>query len=186
MSNDAVGIAELQRDVAYLMDRAKIIDCVARHARAQDRHDSALLKTAYHTDGYDEHGNVVNKAADYPAWVNALHDESFGLHLHCITTHNCEITAGVAHAESYVLFGLETRDGAEVWFGGGRYVDRLEERDGEWRIAVRRTIIDWMFKADAAPMHSSYFLQQGYPTGKKDRTDISYQRPLQINQINKV
>ncbi|MEP7243710.1 MAG: nuclear transport factor 2 family protein [Gammaproteobacteria bacterium] len=173
---------QLQRDVRYLMDRAAILDCVSRHSRGQDRHDMQMLTSAYHPDGYDEHGNVVNEAKNYATWVNGLHDATFRIHSHNITTHNCEIAGDVAHAESYVLYGLLGKDEKDVWFGGGRYVDRLERRDGVWKIALRRTLIDWMFKADASPLKTQYFLDQGYPQGSDHRTDISYQRPLQLGR----
>jgi len=177
MTQDTLSLEKLQKDIRYLMDRAQILDCVARHARGQDRHDSEIVTSAYHTDGIDEHGNVVNEARNYAKWVNALHDATFKRHLHNITTHNCEIDGDVAHAESYVLFGLSTLDENDVWFGGGRYLDRLERRDGVWKISLRRVLIDWMFKADGSPIKTQYFLDQGYPMGKNDRGDLSYQRP---------
>ncbi len=35
-------------------------------------------------------------------------------------------------------------DGAEkLRLTGGRYVDRLERRDGEWRIAERVVVLEW-------------------------------------------
>jgi hypothetical protein len=182
MNDTRQELAQLQKDVRYLMDRSQILDCVARHARGQDRHDIEMLTSAYHSDAYDEHGNIVNKSCNYAKWVNALHDASFTLHLHCITTHNCDLEGDVANTESYVLFGLRTLDEKDVWLGGGRYIDRLERRDGVWRIALRRTIIDWMFKADASPMLTQYYIDQGYPAGKNNKSDISYQRPLRLDR----
>jgi len=170
----------LQHKLDYLLDRQAITDCINRYSRGIDRHDVDILTSAYHPDALDEHGNVVNRASDYAAWANALHSETFDLHTHNITTHNCEIEGDTAHCESYVLYGLLTKDGKAVWFGSGRYLDRLEKRGGEWRIAARRTMIDWMFTADASPMSDPYYIAQGYPMGTHDRTDLSYQRPLVI------
>ena len=56
-------LTAMQRDVAYLMDRTAIMDCIARHARGCDRHDVDLITAAYHSDGIDEHGNVTNLGA---------------------------------------------------------------------------------------------------------------------------
>jgi len=179
MSGD---LGELKRNVQYLMDRTAILDCVNRYSRGVDRHDVEITASVYHDDALDEHGNIVNTAADYPAWVNALHSDSFDLHAHNITTHNCEIDGDAAHCESYVLYGLLTKDRANVWFGSGRYVDRLERRGGEWRIALRRTIIDWMFVADASPLKDPYYLAQGYPAGTHGKDDISYLRPLALGR----
>jgi hypothetical protein len=180
MSNLEAQLEQMQKEVRYLRDRQDILDCVARHARGQDRHDIEVLTSAYHSDGFDEHGNVVNRSADYARWVNALHDQSFELHLHNITTHNCEIEGDEAHCESYVLFGLKALGEMKVWLGGGRYLDRMERRNGIWKIALRRTIIDWMFTADASVLKSEYFLSQEYPYGRNSKEDISYQRPLRL------
>lgn len=182
MTDMPEALAQVQADLRFLMDRTRILDCISRHARGQDRHDIEMLTSAYHADAHDEHGNIVNEARHYARWVNGLHDASFTVHLHCITTHTCQIEGDTAHTESYVLFGLITRDEKDVWFGGGRYVDRLERRDTDWKIALRRTIVDFMFKADASPMKTQYYLEQGYPSGRNDRSDLSYQRPLKLDR----
>jgi hypothetical protein len=33
---------------------------------------------------------------------------------------------------------------------GGRYLDRLEKRDGEWRIALRRLVVDYRYITDGS------------------------------------
>ncbi len=171
----------LRDKVQHLLDRSEILDCISRYARGVDRHDTELLLSAYHSDGIDVHGHAVNHMTNFAEWANALHDEKFQRHTHCLTTHNCEIAADSAHAESYVLYGLLTLDGKSVWLGCGRYIDRLEKRDGKWKIALRRTTVEWMVTADTAPMKTDYFLQQGYPFGVPNRTDISFQRPLRLD-----
>ena len=62
----------------------------------------------------------------------------------------------------------------------GRYVDRLERRDGIWKIAVRRSTVELMFTADASLLQSELFKDQGYPRGTRDRRDLSYLRPLTL------
>ena len=57
----------------------------------------------------------------------------------------------------------------------------LERRDGRWRIAVRRSTVEVMFLADASVLQSSFFKDTGYPVGTRDRSDLSYQRPLSID-----
>ncbi len=182
MSDDRAATEQLMTSVRYLMDRSQILDCISRHSRTQDRHEVEGLTSTYHPDGKDEHGKVVNEARNYAEWVNALHDATFKLHTHNITTHNCDLHGNEAHCESYVLFGLLDHDEKAVWFGGGRYIDRLERRDGIWKIALRRTTVEWMFTADASPTKTKYFLDQGYPRGANNTDDISYQRPLRLDR----
>ncbi|CAJ1498419.1 nuclear transport factor 2 family protein [[Mycobacterium] kokjensenii] len=175
-------LAGLQRDVRYLLDRTQILDCVARHARGCDRHDIDLITSAYHDDGVDEHGNDVNTGPQYGAWANATHAQTSLVHTHNITTHTCEIDGDTAHAESYVLVILIGIDGKTAQFITGRYIDRLERREGQWRIAVRRSTVEGMFTADARVLGSEFFTQKGYLVGTRDREDLSYARPLRMDQ----
>lgn len=170
----------LRRDVAFLMDRSAIADCIARHARGCDRHDVDLIGAAYHPDGHDEHGKVINSGAEYGDWANSTHAATSQVHTHNITTHTCEIDGDGAHAESYVIVVLLGRDGRTAQFISGRYIDRLERRDGQWRIAVRRSTVEVMFIADASVLQSSFFKDTGYLVGTRDRDDLSYARPLTI------
>lgn len=169
---------QLKRDVQYLLDRAAIVDCVAAHARGCDRHDVELLASTYLDDGVDVHGATVNAGPDYATWANAVHAATSQNHLHNITTHTCEIDGDEAHAESYVLVTLLTPDASTATVMCGRYIDRLERRDGRWRIAVRRATVELAYTADARLLQSPYFIDQGYEPGTRDHSDLSYQRPL--------
>ena len=102
-------------------------------------------------------------------------------HLHNITTHTCEIDGDVAHAESYVLVTLLNHDGKTARFINGRYLDRLEKRDGVWRIAVRRSTVELMIVGDASGLQHPMFTEQGYSKGTRDTRDLSYARPLEID-----
>ena len=168
----------LRRDVQHLKDRTEILDCIAHHARGCDRHDADLLTSAYHRDGVDEHGIIINAGPDYAAWVNGVHAATSSNHLHNITTHTCEIDGDHAHAESYVLVTLLSPDATTATVMCGRYIDRLERRDDAWRVALRRATVELAYTADARVLQSKYFTQQGYPTGTRDTEDLSYQRPL--------
>jgi hypothetical protein len=172
---------ELRRDVRYLKDRAEILDCVARHARGCDRHDVELLTNTYHHDGIDEHGDARIPGPDYAAWANGVHGASSSAHLHNITTHSCEIDGDTAHAESYVLVTLLTPDATTATVMCGRYLDRLERRDGAWRIALRRSTVELAFTADASLLQSTFFTAQHYIRGTRDVDDLSYRRPLHVD-----
>jgi SnoaL-like domain len=171
---------QLRRDVRYLMDRTAILDCISKHARGHDRHDADLLTEAYHPDGVDEHGHAVNSGSVYAAWVNPVHAAGSQVHTHNITTHTCDIDGDTAHCESYVLVCLLNHDGVTARVISGRYIDRLEKRDGEWKIAIRRSTLELVFTADASLLQSELTKQQGYPRGTRDRRDLSYLRPLTL------
>jgi len=175
-------IAQLQKHVQYLMDRSAILDCIARHARGHDRHDAALLSSTYHDDGVDEHGFAINTGPEYAGWANRIHAAGSLLHTHNITTHSCEIDGDIAHCESYVLVILLNRDGVSARLISGRYVDRLEKRNGEWKIALRRTTVDVLLSGDASILETAAFHDQGFAKGLRDERDISYQRPLGLEE----
>lgn len=160
--------------VQYLLDRQAILDVVNRYARAVDRHDVELMLEVYHADATDEHGVFRGPPIPFAEWANKFHFDGYFAHTHNITTHNCEIDGDTAHAESYCLYALRRREKPQVVIGCGRYIDRLEKRDGEWRIALRKLYIDWRAEADG----TIFLTPNGYPEGSRDRSDPSYDRPL--------
>jgi len=162
-------------EIQYLLDRQAILDCVNRYARGIDRHDDQILRSVYHPDGIDEHGPFVGGVEPFIEWANGFHAEGFSAHTHNITTHNCEIDGDTAHAESYSLYVLRRRNQKTVILGGGRYIDRLTRVNGEWKITLRKAYIDWRAEADA----TIFDTPNGYPVGNWDRTDPSYDRPLE-------
>jgi hypothetical protein len=173
----SVDLEKLQRDVQYLMDRAAILDCVAKHARGNDRHDSDLITAAYHPDGLDEHGDQLTEGPKYAAWANAAHEASVASQSHNITTHTVEIDGDIAHAESYVMLGMISKDEKHGTIMMGRYMDRLERRDGAWKIALRRAMVDASVSGSAAALKTIV----GNGKGLRNKNDISYQRPLAVD-----
>ncbi len=155
----------------HLLDRQAILDCLNRYCFGLDRHDGELIASAFHPDAIDEHGPFTGGPDGLVQWANDFHASGFHSHSHSLTSHTCEIDGDVAHAQTYCLYGLARRDGQTVAFGCARYVDRLERRGGDWRIALRKVLIEWRgeFKSH---------LPQGYPAGRWDRLDVGYQRPL--------
>jgi hypothetical protein len=171
----------LEEKAQYLLDRQEFADVIAQHARGHDRHDVDLLTATYHDDGIDEHGHAINAGTKNAEWANATHRTGSASHLHNLTTHSCEIDGDTAHAESYVMVVLLSPDETSTSIMNGRYVDRLERRDGAWRLAVRRATVDAVATGDATMLGHPFFREQGYIRGTRDRTDVSYQRPLSLD-----
>jgi hypothetical protein len=173
-------IMQLQRELRYLKDRLAIQDLIARHARGHDRHDSQIIASCYWEDGIDQHGNAVNPGPKYADWINQEHTVASTSHLHFISTHNCEIQGDEAHCESYVIVGLLDHGEKTSKLVCGRYIDRLERRDNQWRIALRRGMVDFIMAGDASMLQHPMFKSMGYIRGTWDESDISYQRPLEL------
>lgn len=170
---------QLQRDVQYLKDRLAIQDIVMRHARGVDRHDAELMDSCYHEDGAAAYGANVVPASEHSTWSKTAHAGRFSLHAHHITTHTCEIEGDRAYAESYVIGTFLSPDQRRASFVAARYVDQLERRDGEWKIAVRRSMTDIAVEGDASFLGSF----RGRPVEPEHftRDDLSYQRPVDLS-----
>ena len=126
--------------------------------------------------------HAINAGPKYAQWANAVHAAGSRLHLHNITTHICDIEGDVAHCESYVLVGLLNNDEKSARLINGRYIDRLERRDGEWKIALRRCTVDLLISGDASILKAPIFVEQGYIKGMRDKRDLCYQRPLKLDE----
>jgi hypothetical protein len=76
------------------------------------------------------------------------------------------------------MFVARNRDGS-VWLAGGRYVDRMAKRGGDWKIALRTNMIEWSCLPPAVPI--PFADVPGIDdNGRAERSpgDISYRRPL--------
>ena len=173
-------LQQLMRDVQYLKDRQAILDVIMRHARGHDRHDTGLMNSCFWDDGVDEHGQFVTPGPQYGDWANKTHTAGYFLHMHNITNHTCEIDGDTAHCETYVIGAMLPRSApGRATFVSGRYLDRLERRDGEWRIAVRRTTIEVEVEGDANWPDNK--ICETFPKGAWDAGDVSYARPLRLD-----
>lgn len=187
MSNDqtlselAATVGALQGELAglrVLQDKMAIFECVNRYTRGIDRHDSEMIASVFHRDAVDNHGDFLGSVDEYIEWVNSGHSQTAEAHMHNVTSHTSEIDGNTAHAETYVIVVLRGPDGDPVRISGGRYLDRLEKRDGEWKIQVRRVVMDWRGRLDGGPWIRN---RRGYPMGTWDKDDMSYMRPLDID-----
>lgn len=165
----------LTGEVQHLRDREAILDCLTRYSRGLDRHDEELLASVFHEDAIDHHADFLGSPKDFVPWVNDLHEADYAAHTHLVMNNTVEIDGDVAHSEIYVQVVLRRKEGP-LDICGGRYIDRLERREGEWRIAAREVMVDWACTADGV-----IWGQIGnFPSGPWDRSDPSYQRPLQV------
>lgn len=177
MSND-----DLEVQIRALQDRQAIHDCIVRYCRGVDRMDRELLLSAYHPDAIDDHGLFVGGPEAFADYFLAFHGENQSATQHIITNHYCELDGDMAHCESYWLFAAMNRQGPPLSLGGGRYIDRMERREGRWAIAARKCLMDWQGKPGEYDLTPEQFqLTLGAGASVRDRSDPSYERPLTID-----
>jgi hypothetical protein len=171
-------LAALEVRLQYLTDRQEILDCIVRTSRGNDRFDGERISDSYHSDGLHELGQKLISGVEYGTHANHAHAAIAEANLHNVTMHACEIEGDVAHAESYVigLFLDKGSDSARII--AGRYIDRLEKRNGKWGIVLRRATVEIPLEGKAILPNKNLLPGSGYLKGSRDRTDPSYQRPL--------
>ena len=161
-----------------LLDRQDILECLTRFSRGMDRFDKALYLSAFHLDAVMAAGPFVGSAEECYDWAMPMHEAGQVATHHNLLNVTYDIDGDVAHTETYYLFVGRNRDDSN-WIAGGRYIDRLERRDGRWKIAMRTNAIEWSGLAPTMPLPFADVPDihgNGAPSRSKD--DPSYQRPL--------
>lgn len=168
----------LENKLREIADRDEIRQVLMRYARGLDRLDNALVRSCYWDDAMEDHGHFVGTPDDFIHWADGT-TLAFESTQHAILNHFCELDGDDAYCETYFQF---TGIAAEPpHFGSvGRYVDHLQKRGGEWRIANRVTIVEGTYdlpaSARSAQMPPAYTEQEPCQA-RRDRSDVSYHRP---------
>jgi hypothetical protein len=186
--SDSTALARLQAQVEQLADRQDIADTLQRYIRGIDRHDKELARSAFWPEAQ------INMGTPYGRDEYVDHEEAalaaYASHQHHITGQTVDLQGNTAHVESYVFFfalprdtrsderGRATPGHAKVSeknrLGSGRYIEKWEKRNGEWKILVRAYVHDLSVDADTVDYCSTRPCLTRW-----DREDLSYVRPLQ-------
>ena len=159
--------------IEELLDEAAIKDVQIRYCRAADRVDFDALRACFHPDGTADYGEGVWTLDEYMAHAMEMTTKFI------VTTHNTgnqlvEVDGDSAWAEHYTVAThrspLDEKGETRDMIAGIRYVDRMERRGGQWRIASRVMVLDW-HRVDpvSGPL-------AGVTRGSRDRGDPSYRR----------
>jgi ketosteroid isomerase-like protein len=174
--------AALAEFVREEKDRHEIRQCLLRYTRGVDRHDRALMLSAYHPDAIDEHGVAEGNPEQFCNWAIGWHAEFQHQHQHIINNTIIDLDGDVAHVETYYTFFGDNREGPPT-LAFGRYIDRFEKRVGDWRIARRVCVNQFAgaFEMVEMPPEAATMMRSTGPN-TRDRNDISYDRPLTGNR----
>jgi hypothetical protein len=164
--------AQLQQ----LLDREAIRDCLYRYCRGIDRIDEAALRSAYWPDATGSHGAFRGSGSAFIDW--ALENlKSGGRSIHMIGNILIELQGGQAAVESYfqtTLGGRDAQNQPQETRLAGRYIDRFERRNGEWRIAERTVVYDWQRYAPLPTDMTTEVFGARQPTGRTKPDDVLY------------
>jgi hypothetical protein len=141
----------IAKDLTSIVDRETIRDCLARVARGEDRRDAELLGAAYWPDASVDHGIFLGTFKEYLAWV-VPGAPAVLLTLHTLGQSLIDLRGNSAlvetHVTAYHRIRMESEE-RDIMLGG-RYLDALEKRGQEWRIAKRTMLYDWVQDAGRA------------------------------------
>ena len=116
------------------------------YCRGIDRLDAALVLSAFHP------GAILINYRPEPLTIElfaqgamASLEKRFTATQHRISNVNAEIIGDSAKVETYVLaYHVEASEGGpRLHTFNGRYIDRFERRNDEWKIAMRTLRCDW-------------------------------------------
>ena len=171
--------AEAMALIREMKDRQEIYDCLTRYCRGIDRLDREMLLSAYHPDAVDDHGAFVGPVGAWADFVLDLHSTHQHRTQHLLANHRCTIDGDVAEAETYYVFRSLNKTAPLHTSASGRYVDRLEKRDGDWRIALRVCLVD-IRNDHWAP--TGFEGDELYQPSRRDDADYSYRHPIAIDR----
>jgi hypothetical protein len=183
--------------IQELLDEYALRRLVTLYSRAIDRRDMDLIRTLYHPDAIDDHGLFSGTIGEF---IDHLGDTAqiMTYSMHNITHSVFEIAGKRAAGESYFIayhhfmggyepvsrfFGPSyadarvadgTIEGPQLYVCGGRYIDRFEKRDDEWRIGYRRITNEWNICQPDRTINDEGVLAKLNLPGKRDRDDPIY------------
>ena len=138
----------IEARLRLIEDRQAIHDVIVRYCRGVDRSDPDLVMAAFHDDAIDNHFGVILPFREAIGTLKAARSgggsPSKTTSMHNICNVLIEVDGDIARCESYVIVIVRIpQDGGAIdWMHAGRYVDRFERRNGEWRIAYRTVVYD--------------------------------------------
>ena len=170
-----------------LADRAMIQDLIYRWCRSVDRLDRQAMREVFHEDAFDSHGPYIGPVDGLIDWIFERHKPiTFSSHFigNMIIEFASEDVALVesyvrtiqqypAHAKSQLsqLTGgaQGPDDRAMDMFTSSRYLDRVERRNGKWKIAYRTLIQDWKQLTEVTTQ--ALQPKEGWIIGRRDGSD---------------
>ena len=177
----------MDKKLKLAADKIEIADVVYKYCRAIDRMDRELLESVFHEDSIHHHGEYEGPSSDFCNFAfDILAEMEFTQHL--VGNLLIEVDGNTAWSEAYwtafhrIAKGKESDMGFlaehdssidEDVFVSGRYIDRFEKRNGEWKIAKRQGVHDWV---RFEPANEKGQLEAAGPTASRSRQDPAYQR----------
>lgn len=160
-------------DIRDLLDEREIRRALSRYWRGVDRLDLDLMTSAFHSDAVDHHAGNDRPAHEFArAALDRMPEVAPGGTQHRVANISIELAGDTAWSEAYFHAVHNAGDRLNELFG--RYVDRFERRNGDWKIAERWSVVDFSQSAPRNALSSEK--NPNTHRGRRDKTDLSYFR----------
>lgn len=164
----------IEGDLQEMLDHFRIRKVLAEYCRGVDRVDEPLMRSIYAEESFDDHGTVK---APGPEFCSKMCDSvvvSTDTLAHSLGQSIININGDEAGAETYFIAVARetTGDGTEMCNQlGGRFVDKLVQENGQWKIQHRTVLRDWSV---AIPLDHDWVLSNTLTPGERSGADHSY------------
>jgi hypothetical protein len=150
-----------------------IRDAVLRCCRGLDRMDRDLMASAFHPDASVDYGAIFTGPVAQFLDTTMVHQARQREVQHLVGNILVRVEGDRAVAESYELARHKSPLNGEMvdLILAMRTLDRFECRDGQWRIAHRRKVVDW---ARTLAGSDQVYERSPLTKGTRDTGDASY------------
>ena len=162
-------------ELEKIKDELAIHNLLAKVLRGADRCDVELTQSAYWPDATYSHIFSSGNAWECQAKNIAMLLEKTESCIHNLGSSYLVIDGDVANCESTASNFIRVRsasgEGVSVIIHA-RLLDRIERRNGEWRIAARQVVPEWQLNAEA--LIGKEAVDKSFSDPRKGRDDPSY------------
>lgn len=171
-----------------IADRMAIQDLVFRWCRAADRLDFDAMPELFHPDAYDDHGPYRGDIPGLIEWIRKRHQFiTFSMHqmtnllIEFADEDNALVESCMALVQRYAPGAGDSlsqltnttfaQDSTVDLHARSRYVDRVQRRDGVWRVLRRTLVQDWkqVIELEHVPANSP-----GSLVGRRNQDDFIF------------
>jgi hypothetical protein len=184
-------MSDLDPELALAIDEDTLYALLVRYARGLDRWDAELVLSVFHPDAVLYCGGYSGSAVElHRAILDGARQPIGGQHV--ITNALFDVRGDSADGECYFVArraGVGNRRIAgevDAQPPGpsfpiervGRFVDRYERRDGAWRVATRRVVLEWLPEQSNHPLLGPLSLDLTFGTHPEPAPARPLQTPL--------
>ena len=166
----------MKKTIEDVIAEAAIRDVQMRYCRACDRMDFELLRACFHGDATTDYGFFGGTVDEFIASAEAALP-GFEVTTHNTGNQNVVLNGTTALAEHYTVathrLAADEHGPLRDFITAVRYIDRMECREGDWRIARRALVLDWT-RTDPVGLVPP---DPEVPRAQRDRSDLSYTLP---------